>query len=80
MVKQPCFRVVSLCEQTVPLDPMAKARGLRGILQPHGRDALELLFEDNTDCPFSIHLVTEQCDRLVPETDQGAGWLPLAYA
>jgi hypothetical protein len=39
-----------------------------------GRDALELMFEDNTDAPYSIHLVTEQCDRLLPEADQGSGF------
>lgn len=27
-------------------------------------DALEILFEDNTDDPFCIHLVPEQCDRM----------------
>ncbi len=44
----------------------------RGILQ--GEDALELLFEDNTDCPFSIHITTSLTDRLLPETDQGEGF------
>ena len=38
------------------------------------RDALELMFEDNSDSPYCIHLVTEQCDRLLPETDQGSGF------
>jgi len=47
----------------------------RGVLQPQGRDALELLFEDYTDSPYSIHIVTEQCDRLLPETDQGGGFV-----
>ena len=37
-----------------------------------GCDALELLFEDDTDSPFSITLRTEQTDRLLPETNQGA--------
>lgn len=40
-----------------------------------GRDAIELLFEDNSDNPYCIHLVAEQCDRLLPETDQGAGFV-----
>lgn len=40
-----------------------------------GRDALELLFEDNTDTPFSIHIVTEQTDRLIPEYQQGGGFV-----
>ena len=47
----------------------------RGIWHPHGRAALELLFEDYTNSPFSIHIVTEQCDRLIPETDQGSGFV-----
>ncbi len=41
----------------------------------NGREALELLFEDNTSAPFSINLVTDQCDRLIPETDQGSGFI-----
>ena len=40
-----------------------------------GRDALELLFEDGSDAPFSIHLVAEQTDRMIPETDQGGGFV-----
>lgn len=39
-----------------------------------GRDALELLFEDNSDSHFSIQLVSEQCDRLLPESNQGGGF------
>ena len=38
-----------------------------------GRDALELLFEDFSDSPYAIHLVTEQTDRLIPEGGQGSG-------
>lgn len=40
-----------------------------------GRGALELLFEDGSDSPFCLHLVAEQCDRLIPETDQGGGFV-----
>lgn len=40
-----------------------------------GREALELLFEDGGDTPFCIHLVAEQCDRMIPETDQGGGFV-----
>lgn len=39
------------------------------------RDALELLFEDNTDAPYSISIVSDQTDRLLPETDQGGGFV-----
>lgn len=43
-----------------------------------GRDALELLWEDGSDNPFSIHLVAEQCDRLIPDKDQGGGLVVIA--
>lgn len=36
-------------------------------------DALELLFEDGSDEPFSVIVVHEQTDRIIPETDQGSG-------
>lgn len=36
----------------------------------HGRDALELVFEDGSDAPFVIHMLSEQCDRLLPENNQ----------
>jgi hypothetical protein len=39
-----------------------------------GQTAFELLFEDHSDAPFSITLLTEQSDRLIPERDQGAGF------
>jgi hypothetical protein len=39
-----------------------------------GRDALELLFEDNSDSPFCLRLVAEQTDRLLPEDSQGGGF------
>lgn len=39
-----------------------------------GRDALELLWEDGSDNPFCLHIVAEQCDRMIPETDQGGGF------
>jgi len=40
-----------------------------------GRDALELLFEDGSDSPYCLHLSAEQTDRLLPETDQGGGFV-----
>ena len=39
------------------------------------RDALELLFEDSSDNPYCIHLVTEQTDRMLPEDNQGGGFV-----
>lgn len=35
------------------------------------KDAFELLFEDGTDTPFSIHLTSEVVDRIPPEEDEG---------
>lgn len=40
-----------------------------------GRDALEMLFEDGSDSPYCIHLVAEQCDRMLPEDNQGGGFV-----
>jgi len=34
-----------------------------------GRDALELLFEDDSDSPFAIQLSSDQCDRMLPQSD-----------
>ena len=41
----------------------------------NGRDALELIFEDGSDAPFVIHMLSEQCDRLLPENNQGGGFV-----
>lgn len=43
-----------------------------------GRDALELLWEDGGDNPFSIHLVAGQCDRLIPADDRGGSLVMIA--
>ena len=52
----------------------------RGPWTDHGgREALELLWEDGSDNPFCIHLVAEQCDRLIPDTDQGGGFVVTAW-
>ena len=39
------------------------------------RDALELLFEDNSERPFCLHMTSEQTDRLLPESEQGSGFV-----
>jgi hypothetical protein len=44
-----------------------------------GREALELMWEDDSDAPFCLHLVAEQCDRLLPDTDQGGGFVIAAW-
>lgn len=38
-----------------------------------GCDSWELLFEDDSDCPFAITLMADQSDRVLPESDQGGG-------
>ena len=38
------------------------------------RDALELVFEDGSDAPFSLQLMAEQTDRLLPDDSQGGGF------
>ena len=40
-----------------------------------GREAVELLFEDESDCPYCLHLVAEQCDKLIPAAEQGGGFV-----
>ncbi|MFK1437590.1 hypothetical protein ACIU0H_28585 [Pseudomonas aeruginosa] len=40
-----------------------------------GREAWELLFEDGSDTPYCLHLVCEQSDRRLPDTDQGGGFV-----
>ena len=52
----------------------------RGPLVGHGgREGLELMWEDDSDEPFSVHLVAEQCDRLIPPEDQGGGITVIVY-
>lgn len=43
--------------------------------QWQGRDALELLFEDHSEAPYALHLVQEQSDRMIPDSDQGSGFV-----
>ena len=40
-----------------------------------GREALELMWEDDSDAPYSLCIVAEQTDRLLPDTDQGGGFV-----
>jgi len=51
----------------------------RGLWAEYGREALELLWEDGSTAPFVIHLVTEQTDRLLPDTQQGGGFVITAW-
>jgi len=43
-------------------------------------DALELLFEDNTDDPFSIHLPMEQYDRMPGNKDANKPFIFSAWS
>lgn len=59
---------------------LRELRGAREVLISRGpwadqgnRDALELLWEDDSDNPFVLHLAIEQSDRLLLDTDQGSG-------
>lgn len=48
----------------------------RGPWHDHGgRDAIELLFEDGSSVPYCLHIVAEQTDRLLPEDNQGGGFV-----
>ena len=52
----------------------------RGPWADHGgREALELLWEDGSDDPYCLHIVAEQTDRLLPDTDQGGGFVITAW-
>lgn len=35
-----------------------------------GREAMEILFEDFTDTPYSLCILAEQCDRLPADSDR----------
>jgi len=59
-------------EVVVSRGPWAKDPG-------RGLDALELLFEDGTTDPYSVHLQSTQCDRLPTPEDQGKEWLFTAW-
>ncbi len=41
----------------------------------NGRDALEILFEDDTESPYCLHILRAQTDRSIPEDDQGGGFV-----
>lgn len=68
---------------------LAEMRGARMVIVSRGplidprtgstRDALELLFEDDTDAPYAIHIVAEQTDRMLPEENQGGGFVVAAW-
>lgn len=52
----------------------------RGPWTDHGgREALELMWEDGSDEPFTLYMTAEQCDRLIPAEDQGGGIAVIVY-
>ena len=52
----------------------------RGPLVDQGhRDALEILFEDDSDSPYVIHIVAEMTDRPIPDREQGGGFVVTAW-
>jgi len=42
-------------------------------------NALEVLFEDDSQSPFCLHIGPEQTDRIVPETQQGGSFEMVVY-
>ena len=44
-----------------------------------GVAALELLFEDHSDCPYVLTIPVSQSDRFLPDTDQGGGFYISAW-
>ena len=44
-----------------------------------GREALELMWEDDSDSPYCILVTAEQTDRLTPDTDQEGGFIATAW-
>jgi hypothetical protein len=43
-------------------------------IEAGGKPAYELLFEDESDAPFSVQIGEEQTDRRIPESEQGGGF------
>ena len=65
---------------------LREMKGAREVIVSRGpwtdqgnRDALELLWEDGSNEPFCVHLVAEQTDRLIPEYQQGGGFVVTAW-
>ncbi len=42
-------------------------------------NVLELMFEDHTDSPLSLHIGSDQCDRVLPSKDEGGGFVIAAW-
>lgn len=63
---------------------LAEMKGAQYVIISRGkyadRDALEILFEDGSDAPFCIHIMAEQSDRMLPENDQGGGFVVTVWS
>ncbi len=74
-----CFRLLVPDSQLSVLSELSTGREIiisRGPWpEQRKKDALELLFEDDSDNPFSLHILPEQCDRLPEKKDAGKRWL-----
>lgn len=68
------FRLLVPSIQESAIAEMATAKEViisRGPWPDHGKyDALEILFEDNSDSPFVIQILPEQADRLPLDSDR----------
>lgn len=68
-----CFRLLVPAGKGLSMDDMKTGQVVlvtRGPWPDFEKiDALELLFEDHTDNPFVLHIVSEQCDRMPMEAD-----------
>jgi len=63
------------------LSMIPETRGAREVIVSVGPwsacgdgQGIEILFEDDSDSPFVIHICSQQTDRLLPDTDQGGGF------
>lgn len=70
-----CFRLLAPGKSDRQIAEMQSARTViisRGPWPDQNRpDALEVLFDDDTQSPFALHLTIEQCERLPAATDAG---------
>src|SRR5690242_380008 len=47
--------------------------------EARAREAIELLFDDGSDAPFSIHLTPESFDMLPAQPEPGREWVLAVY-
>ncbi len=68
-----CFRLLVPEKKGISLDDLQSGHLVIVTRAPWPamgvRDALELLFEDDSDTPFALHIVSRQVDRMPLDTD-----------